>query len=726
MRHCPVFALSAALLSFFSLPLFLLASAHAQSPPETPKRPVTDTYHGVAVTDPYQWLENAASPEVKAWSAAQNAHTRAYLDALPSHAPLQARITQIVSAQSAAYYRLTHRPGLLFFLKNQPPKQQPLLVTRASVDDAGSEKVVLDPNLLNPSGTTAIDFYAPSLNGRYVAISLSENGSEDGAVSVFETATGKRLPDRVPRVSFPTAGGSVAWNAAGTGFWYTRYPQGSERPAADVNFYQQIYFHTLGTAASADTYALGKEFPRIAESEVDTSDDGKYTVAVVKNGDGGEVAHFVRGEDGRWRQITKFSDQAQDARIGPDDALYLLSRREAPRGKILRLPLETPDLSTARVLLPEGKEAIQGFTPTTTRLYVSFLDGGPTDLRVYGLRRDRSATVPTEPISSVGAVVRLEGDRVLYSSTSYVTPPAWYAYDPDTRKNVKTTLAETSPVRFADVSVHRGFAVSKDGTQVPLTVLSKAGTVLDGTNPALLTGYGGYGINSSPSFNPLLRLWLDAGGVFAEANIRGGGEYGDSWHQAGNLTHKQNVFDDFLACEQYLITQKYTSPAHLAIEGGSNGGLLMGAALTQRPAQLRAVVSHVGIYDMLRVELDPNGAFNVTEFGTVQNPAQFAALYAYSPYHHVVDGTKYPAVLLMTGDNDGRVNPLNSRKMLARLQAANVSSHPILLRTTAKAGHGIGSSLDEIIAGETDRTAFLFDQLGMTLPPPAPPATGPR
>ena len=281
-------------------------------------------------------------------------------------------------------------------------------------------------------------------------------------------------------------------------------------------------------------------------------------------------------------------------------------------------------------------------------------------------------------------------------------------------------MFETSPVKFDDAEVVREFAISKDGTRVPINIIHRKGLRLDGSNPTLLEGYGGYGVNLTPYFlGSFGRTWLDQGGVYVIANLRGGGEYGEEWHQAGNLTRKQNVFDDFIACAEHLIKRKYTSPAHLAILGGSNGGLLMGAALTQRPDLFRAVVSFVGIYDMLRVELDPNGAFNTTEFGTVKDPSQFQALYAYSPLHHVKDGTAYPAILFLTGENDHRVNPLNSRKMTARLQAANTSDHPILLRTSSNAGHGFGTALDEQIEEETDMFSFLFDQQGVQYTAPA-------
>jgi prolyl oligopeptidase len=340
--------------------------------------------------------------------------------------------------------------------------------------------------------------------------------------------------------------------------------------------------------------------------------------------------------------------------------------------------------------------------------------GGPSRVRIFDHHGKQLGTLPAPPISSIDDVVHTTGDNILFRVSTYLTPSAWHKLDASTGTTSKTALVETSPINFDDCEVVREFATSKDGTRVPLNIIRRKGTKLDGTNPTILYGYGGYSVNLTPHFaGAMVRVWLDQGGVYAIANLRGGGEYGEEWHKAGNLTHKQNVFDDFIASVEHLIQQKYTSPQHLAILGGSNGGLLMGAALTQRPDLFRAVVSYVGIYDMLRVELDPNGAFNVTEFGTVKDPAQFKALYAYSPYHHVKDGTKYPAILFLTGENDHRVNPMQSRKMTARLQAANVSDHPILLRTTASAGHGIGTALNEQIEQTADVLSFLFDQLGI-------------
>jgi prolyl oligopeptidase len=694
----------------------------ASTPPVAAKRPVADTYHGIKVVDDYRWLENWDDPAVKAWSGEQNARARTYLDGVTSRPAIKQRLEQLIGA-SAGYFSLRYRAGTLFAMKFDPSKQQPFLVAMPSADAATTARVVVDPNAASDKGSISIQFYVPSLDGKLVAAALTENGSEDSAARVFETATGRELGDRVPRVNFATAGGSIAWNHEGSGFYYTRYPQGQERPAEDANFYQQVYFHKLGTDSSADTYQIGKDFPRIAEIQLATSDDGRWLLASVANGDGGEFAHYLMDAGGRWTQITQFADAVVRAEFGPDQALYLLSRKNAPRGTILRMPLNAPRLARAEAVVRQSpgtggdernRASIAGLVPTKTRLYVIDLVGGPSRVRVFDHHGKPLADLPAPAgSSSIDAVVALEGDAVLFHASSYLAPSAWYALDANGAAK-RTAVSETSPIGFADAEVVREFATSKDGTRVPLNIIRRKGTKLDGTSPVLLEAYGGYGISLSPNFvGDFGRVWLDQGGVYAIANLRGGGEYGEEWHKAGNLTRKQNVFDDFIACAQHLIDRRYTSPARLAILGGSNGGLLMGAAFTQRPDLFRAVVSFVGIYDMLRVELDPNGTFNTTEFGTVKDADQFRALRAYSPYHHVKDGTRYPAILFLTGDNDHRVNPMQSRKMTARLQAATASSHPVYLRTTSSAGHGIGTALNEGIEQSADVFAFLFDQLGI-------------
>jgi prolyl oligopeptidase len=696
----------------------------AEPAPETPKKVVSTTYQGVTVEDPYQWLEEDNDPQVKAWSDGQDQWTRKYLDSLPDRAAIEKQLGEWYAKTSPSYFSLVSRsatgrirrgePGILFAMKFQPPKQQPLLVTLASADDLKSERVVLDPNVLDAKGTTAIDWFVPSLDGRYVAVSLSKGGSEDGILHFYEPATGKALPDTIAHVQYPTAGGSAAWNADGTGVYYTRFPRKGERPDADLNFYQQIYFHKLGTPDAEDTYSLGKDFPRIAEITLQSSRDAKYILATVANGDGREFEHFLLGPGGTWKQITQFSDQIKLARLGRDNAIYLLSRADAPRGKILRLPLEVPELKNAAEIVPDGEAVIDQIMPSNHALYVGDLLGGPSQIRRFDLNGKNPTIIPVPQISAVQEMLALEDNSLLFRDVSYTEPAAWFTCSDRKTAPVKTALRSTSPVSFADIEVTRDFATSKDGTKIPLNILFRKGMKRDGQNPTLLYAYGGYGISMSPNFDFTRKVWFDRGGVYVVANIRGGGEFGEEWHKAGNLTKKQNVFDDFAAAAEYLIKEKYTRPEKLAIQGGSNGGLLMGAMMTQHPDLFRAVVSSVGIYDMLRVELAPNGAFNVTEFGTVKHPEQFKALYAYSPYHHVIDGTKYPAVLMMTGANDGRVAPYHSRKMTARLIAANKSENPILLRTSSSAGHGIGTALSERIKQLADIYAFLFAQLGMT------------
>jgi len=697
--------------AIFSLALITLSVADRN--PETPKKPVTDEYQGVKVEDPYQWLEKDDDPQVKAWSDAQNQRTRAYLDKLPDRSAIEKQLTEWYAKTSPSYSELAARPGILFALKFQPPKQQQMLVMLASAEDLKSEKMVLDPNVLDAKGTTAIDWFVPAHDGKYVAISISKGGSEDGTLHIYETATAKPLPDAIAHVQYPTAGGSAAWNADGTGIYYTRFPRKGERPEADLNFYQQVYFHKLGTADTDDNYCIGKDFPRIAEIKLEASRDGKYILATVANGDGGDFAHYLLGPDGNWKQITQFSDQIKAARLGRDNALYLLSRADAPRGKVLRMPLDKLELASAAMIVPPSDAVIQFLEPTADALYVADLLGGPSQIRRFELDGKNEMTVPIPTISAVTEMEPLDDNSLLFRDVSYTEPAAWFHCVAGKLQPVKTALINTSPVSFADVEVTRDFATSKDGTKVPLNILRRKGTKLDGNNPTLLYGYGGYGISMTPNFDFPRRLWFDRGGVYVMANIRGGGELGEDWHKAGNLTKKQNVFDDFAAAAEYLIKQKWTRPEKLAIQGGSNGGLLMGAMITQHPDLARAVVSYVGIYDMLRVELAPNGAFNVTEFGTVKDPQQFTALYAYSPYHHVVDATKYPSILMMTGANDGRVAPYHSRKMVARLDQANKSTNPIFLRTSSSAGHGIGTALSERIKQLADAYSFLFAQLDM-------------
>ncbi|MBV9189704.1 MAG: S9 family peptidase [Betaproteobacteria bacterium] len=682
--------------------------------PEAPKKPVTDTYFDTKVVEDYRWLENGKDPAVRDWSLKQLAVTRGYLDALPQRPILKQRLSELLNTSPVRYFDFKHTRGGFFALKRQPPKNQPMLVVMKSAGDTASERVLLDPNVVNAKATTAIDFYEASIDGRYVAVSLSENGSEDGSAHVIEVATGKRLKDVVPRVAYPTGGGDIAWDEKASGFYYTRYPQGNERPKADANFYQQVWFHKLGTPVSADKYVIGKEFPRIAETQLSTTRDGRWVLASVANGDGGEYAFYLKNPAGKWTKVADFADNVRGMVLGYDGRLFALAKGTTPRGRVLAMSLDNPRLAEATLLVPQSDDVIQSIAPTENCLYVVYLAGGPSEIRRLDFKGGAVSKLPSEPVSSNYIGSRLDGDEILFGSSSYLQPLAWFRYAPNGTLE-RTALAAPSQVSFADAEVVREMATSKDGTKVPVNIVMKKGTKLDGSNPVLLTGYGGYGISMQPYFSESRRVWLDAGGIFAVANLRGGGEFGEAWHLAGNLTKKQAVFDDMIAVAEHLVSRGYTKPERLAAIGGSNGGLLMGAILTQRPELFRAIVSAVGIYDMLRVELTPNGAFNVTEFGTVKDPAQFKALYAYSPYHHVKDGTAYPAVMLTSGENDGRVDPYNSRKMAARLQAANPTGRPVLLRMSMDTGHGQGTPLKTRVEEESDTYAFLMAQLGMTL-----------
>lgn len=707
----------------FSIGAIACAVASAK-PPVAENRPVTDTYHGVKVTDPFQWLENWDDPAVQAWSAAQNEFARAYLDALPGVDQIRKRVTEIFKAETESYSDVHVAAGHVFAIKRQPPKQQPFLIVTESVDNAGSARILVDPNKIDPTGGTAIDWYVPSPNGGLVAVSLSKGGTESGDVHIFDTFTGEQTFGVVPRVNGGTAGGSLAWKKDSSGFFYTRYPRGDERKPEDMDFYTQVFFHDLKQDTAKDTFEIGSDFPRINEIQFETSESSDRLLAVVQYGDGGKFAVYLRELEGQWKQIADYDDRIIHAFFGPNDDVFLVSRRNAPKGEIVRLPVLNPVLTAATTVIPECEDSIvtDFMGPSTMlahagHLWVTYQTGGPSEVRVFDMT-GKPVKAPKQP--AVGAVEGLAAygpGEILYLAESFIEPAAWYVANPVTGATKRTSLETTSPVKFDDVEVVREFATSKDGTKVPVNIIKPKGVKLDGTNPVVLNGYGGYGVNITPAFRASRKILLEQGVIFAVANIRGGGEYGDQWHRQGNLTNKQNVFDDFAAAALHLIERKYTTTGRLAITGGSNGGLLMGAMITQHPHMMKCVVSHVGIYDMLRVELHPNGAFNVPEFGTVKDKAQFEALFAYSPYHNIKAGTQYPATLFLTGANDPRVDPMHSRKMAAALQAANAADTPILLRTSMDSGHGAGTPLDEQIAQAVDVNAFFFAQLGVTYTP---------
>jgi prolyl oligopeptidase len=701
-----------------------LACAADPGAPVSEQHAVSDVYHNTTVVDPYRWLENTTDPKVHAWGAAQDARTRKYLDGLPQRAPIFRQLLSQISATSSSFHGLRAVGDSIFAVYSLPPKQQPMIAVLTNAANPALVRIIVDPNTINPKGTTAIDWFVPSPDGKMLAVSMSDNGSEDGTLHLFDVASGKQIGPLISRVQYPTGGGGLEWRADSKGFWYTRYP-GADRPAAEQHFFQQVFFHTLGNDPSKDAYVLGKDFPKVAEVKLDARFNPKLVVVTVANGDGGEFAHYIIDADGSVRQITHFDDKIVAATAAADGALYLVSRKGAPHGKLLKLEPGATDVSRAStivaesdaVMLGSGESGGEPVVAASGALYLRELIGGPSRVAIFDYAGRPKGTLPLPDVAAVDEVEPLSDGTLLYSVETYLRPPYFSRYDAATGKASDTQLAQTSPVSFSDTEVIREIVKSKDGASIPINIVRRKGTQMNGMNPVLLTGYGGFGVSETPGFlGAVVRLWLDGGGVYVDANLRGGGEFGEDWHAQGALTHKQNVFDDFLAAAQHLIAGKYTDHNHLAIIGGSNGGLLMGAALTQRPDLFRAVVSLVGIYDMLRVELDPNGLFNTTEYGSVKDPAQFKALYAYSPYQHVRDGTAYPAIFMATGETDGRVNPAHSRKMIARLQAATSSANPIFLSINSHAGHGIGSALSIRVNQQADFNAFLFDQLGMKLP----------
>ncbi|MPZ63138.1 MAG: prolyl oligopeptidase family serine peptidase [Propionibacteriales bacterium] len=682
-------------------------------PPPAARRGAANTYHGVTVTDDYQWLEDGTSDETQRWTRAQDAHTRVYIGALPNREAVRERVSELMHASSVAYGSVQQSGTTYFAVKQQPPRQQPFLVTLDDLDDLATETVVVDPNEIDPGGHTAIEFYEPSPDGGLVAVSLSKDGTEDGTLYVYEVARREVVGSPVPRVR----SGSVAWRADGSGFWYTRLPHRGERPDADLEFYQEIWFHSLDGSADDDRRDLAGVFAddRIAQSVLQASPDGRWVMDLAERGDGGEWEIFVRPqrEGATWTRIAALDDKCVAARFGWDDELWLLSLNGASRGEILRLRLdESLSAGDATRVVPAGEATIESFAVTRSRVWVADLVGGPSQVRVFDHAGEQLGTLPVLPVSSVGGLRRVGETEVVYANESFVEPRSWWRVGEPELEPSRSALASVCPIDFSGIEVVRETATSPDGTRVPLSVLQGRGTARDGSNPTLLWGYGGYGISVKPAFNPSRMLWLEQGGVLAVANLRGGGEYGDEWHRAGALADKQNVFDDFTACARHLIETGVCRSDRLALMGGSNGGLLMGAMVTQHPELARVVVAQVPVLDMLRVELHPNGAYNVTEFGTVTDPELFRALHAYSPYHNVTDDVAYPAVLLTAGEFDPRVDPYHAKKMAARLQAATTSDEPVLLRIEA-GGHGLTSSLNQRIEEITDVYAFVFDRLGI-------------
>jgi prolyl oligopeptidase len=683
-------------------------------PPAAERANVSDTYHGVSVDDPYRWLEEE-TPEVHAWVEGQNAYASTILDRLPELEALRAELKAIMDQPAAEHGFLLARGKALFALRQSPGKEQSELVVLDDPAQPELARLVLDP-AADGDKTRAIDWFVPSPDGLKVAVSISTGGSESGALHLLNFM-GDAIEPPIPNVQRGTGGGDVAWAPDGSGIYYTRYPYPGEEHADEPELWMRVLFHQLGTPVTDDREELGG-LPRIAAIRLDADAKGRV-LATVSLGDGGIFSHYLRDpKTAAWTQLTTFGDGVSTVQLAANGDLLLISTKDAPNGKVLRIGKGKLALARAKVLVPEGTDAIvtdfydeTGVVLGKDRMYLTYQVGGPTEVRTFTLAGKPAAAPQLPPVSSTGTPT-LWQDDVLVWAQSYVTPRTYYRVEAKT--GAVTELAGLLPKPSVDLSgydVIRERASSKDGTAIPFTVVRPKGAPLDGSGRCIATGYGGFSSSTTPTFLRNLEPMLRRGVCFVETNLRGGREFGEAWHQAGMLTQKQNVFDDFAAVLERLIERGYTRRERLALVGASNGGLLMGAMLTQHPQLASVVVSSVGIYDMLRNELTQNGRFNTSEYGSVENAEQFAALHAYSPYHHVPMGTKFPAVLFTTGDNDPRVASWHSRKMLAGLQHANSGDAPILLRTSSSSGHGVGSPLSELIDQRATRYAFILAHL---------------
>jgi prolyl oligopeptidase len=716
------------------LPLLLLipAVASAQSQlPNTPVRPVTEDYLGTKVVDPYRWLENTADPEVIAWMKAQNDYTRAVLGRIPGRDELLARIKSLDNAGNTVS-GLQVWGGHYFYYKTEPGSDNRKLFTRDTL--SSPERLLVDTEKMTTADGKhySIDYFQPSIDGVYVAYGISLGGSEESVLHVLQSASGTVLPDSIDRAEF----GSPNWLPDGKSFFYTR-AQKLTADAPPTAKYQKlkVYRHTLGGDPDSEPLVFG--FGANPTVNVDEND---FTIAAFSPGAPdfvlGLVIHGVKreidiyaipfdanpGAKTVWKKVVDQTDEVTGFDVHAAE-IYLLSHKNASRFKVLRTSLSSPDLAHAAVAVPASEVVINNIGAAADALYIQDLDGGigrlrrlpysggniqPVNLPFYGAIQ----SLVTSPRES-GAWLEL---------TSWTKSPLWYSLDAKTDKLTDTALVPPSPVDFSQIESEEVKAKSADGTMIPLSIIHKRGLALDGSHPTWLTGYGAYGINYDPYFDPTMLVFLEHGGVRAFAHVRGGGEYGEDWHQAGQKLTKQHTIDDFIAGGEYLIEHKYTSAAHLAGEGTSAGGITIGGAITQRPEMFGAALIRVGDSDALRSETMASGPANIPEFGTVKEADGFKALFAMDAYQHVKPNTPYPAVLLTTGVNDPRVAPWQAAKMTARLQAATSSGKPVLLRVDYDAGHGLGSTKSQRDIELGDEVAFLFWQLGVTGYAPSPAA----
>jgi prolyl oligopeptidase len=674
---------------------------------------VVELIHGERVSDPYRWLEDGDSDETRTWVAAQNEYTRSLLDPRPDRGTIRAWLDQMLSIGSVDVP--TVRKEHHFYARRSGQQDQPVLLLREGAD--GPERTLLDPNALSATGLVALDWWYPSWDGRWLAYGLSEGGDEWSTLRVLDVEGGVTLPgEEIPR----TRACSLAWLPDGDGFYYTRYPEPGSVPAGEEYYHRQVFLHRIGADWRSDQAVYGAD--RAAEDwpSVVLSKDGRWLVVMMDLGwTHTEIYLLDRlAPEAGFTTIVEGVEAYTDAQV-VDGQLYLLTNWEAPNYRLFRVAPEQPARDRWHELLPERPDRVlNGVRVIAGVLVTDELHQASSQLRLYELDGTlrREVELPTlGTLSGLGG--ESDGASVFAGFSSFAQPSSVYRIDPAT--GARELFAATqlpANANPSDVAVNQVWYPSKDGTPISMFLVHRSDLVLDGKNPTFLTGYGGFADIRAPAFDSALLLWLAAGGVYALPNLRGGGEYGEAWHQAGMLGNKQNTFDDFASAAEWLIAQSYTRPERLAIRGASNGGLLVGAALTQRPELFKAVVCQVPLLDMVRYESFLLARLWAAEYGSAADPEQFRWLYAYSPYHRVRDGAAYPAVLLLASEGDSRVDPMHARKMTARLQAASGSGEPVLLRVETEAGHGAGKPRHKILDERTDVWSFIFWQLGATPP----------
>jgi len=685
------------------------------SQPVAPVRPVTDTYFGQTVTDPYRWLEKMKSSEVKAWMTAQNDYTRDYLAHLPGRDALIKRIEDLDNATTRVG-SVERWGSRYFYLKLTPKDQTPKLYVRDGLD--GAERLLADAQTIGGTNGryTISDFY-PSWDGSLVAVEIAAGGSEEGVVRLIDAATGKLLPDSIDRIW----GASVNWDPSGKFFYYVRLKKlAPDETPNDKELDSTACLHRIGDDSDKDTVVLSRATnPDLGlvptdQPSVAIEPGSPYAIGIISHGVRNEAtlvlspAGAVAQGAPQWKKFIDVDDDVTDLAFRGHE-MWLLTHKDAPHFKVIHLDLDHPDIAQADLTVPASDLVLKGITTARDALYVDAAQGGVSHILRLPYGQKTAAPLVLPFAGSVGSLsANIEQDGVLMRLAGWTHAPQWYAYDPVSGQLTDTNLEALNPVDFSSITSEEVTAPGADGTPIPLSIIYRKDLVLNGKNPCLLEGYGAYGISIEPGFDATRLALLEKGIVIAYAHVRGGGENGEDWHLAGQKQTKQNTISDFISCAQYLIDKGYTSPAYLAGRGTSAGGITIGGALTQRPDLFTLAICNVGVMDILRFESEPNGPSNTPEFGTIKESDGFKALYRMDAYQHVKDGTAYPAVLLITGANDPRVSPWHLLKMTARLQAATSSKKPVLLRVDSDAGHGIGSS-------KTQRDLILADQAALLL-----------